>query len=74
MIKGNIQILARWIIICSITERAEAEKPGISSCTLSGEEGINSNLTIEVLYNGQPHSKIKFGISSPGRGNVKFIL
>ena len=68
MIKGNIHILVVWIIICSITERAEAEKPGISSCTLSGEEGINSNLTIEVIYNGQPHSQTQLSINSFGRG------
>ena len=63
--KGNIQLLALCAIICSLTRRAEAGDPAITSCTLSGKEGINSNLTVELTYNGQPHSYTQLGIHNP---------
>ena len=63
--KGNIQLLTLWAIICSLTRRAEAGDPAITSCTLIGKEGINSNLTVELTYNGQPHSRTYLAIKSP---------
>ena len=56
MMKKSTQILIILVIISSLNLRAKAEIPGITKCTASGVQGINTNLTLTVMVCGRSQS------------------
>ena len=66
--KKSTQILIILVIISSLNLRAKAEMPGITKCTASGVQGINTNLTLTVTYNGESHCFMKFIVITESTG------